>query len=158
MLNKTDFEIKDIKTENNHMDYYFACSDNAQEEFKKYYDDILIQKVIFSIDENIIIMECNDNGYIYNTLCDNNQLVQTLIRVLNNFVYTKKEKMQIDKKAIEKAINSMKYLSSACKIACKDEYTTRKDDYQIWEDNLTLLKESIPTTIKVFPQPVKIPP
>lgn len=157
MLNKTDFEIKEIKTENNHMDYYFTCSDNAQEEFKKYYDDILIQKVIFSIDENIIIMECNNNGYIYNTLCDNDQLVQNLIRILNNFI-TKKHKMKIDKEAIEKAINSMKYLSSACEIACKDEYITWEDDYKAWQDNQALLKKYIPTTIKAFPQAIKIPP
>lgn len=158
MLNKTDFELKEIKTENNHIDYYFICFDTAQEEFKKYYDDILIQKVIFSIDENIIIMECNNNGYIYNTLCDNDQLVQNLIKILNNFASVKRHKMEIDKEAIEKAIDSMKYLSSACEIACEDEYITWEDDYKAWQDNQTLLKKYIPTTIKAFPQAIKIPP
>lgn len=158
MLNKTDFELKEIKTENNHMDYYFICSDNAQEEFKNYYDDILIQKVIFSIDENIIIMECNNNGYIYNTLCDNDQLVQNLIKILNNFASVKRYKMEIDKEAIEKAIDSMKYLSSACEIACKDEYITWEDDYKAWQENQALLKKYIPTTIKAFPRTIKVPP
>ena len=158
MLNKTDFELKEIKTENNHIDYYFICFDNAQEEFKKYYDDILIQKVIFSIDENIIIMECNDNGYIYNTLCDNDQLVQTLIKILNNFASVKRHKMEIDKEAIEKAIDSIKYFSSACEIACKDEYITWEDDYKAWKENQALLKKYIPTTIKPFPQTIKVPP
>lgn len=158
MLNKTDFELKEIKTENNHMDYYFICSDNAQEEFKNYYDDILIQKVIFSIDENIIIMECNDNGYIYNTLCDNDQLVQTLIKILNNFASVKRHKMEIDKEAIEKAIDSMKDLSFACEIACKDEYITWEDDDKAWQENQALLKKYIPTTIKAFPRTIKVPP
>ena len=151
MLNKTDFELKEIKTENNHMDYYFICSDNAQEEFKNYYDDILIQKVIFSIDENIIIMECNNNGYIYNTLCDNDQLVQNLIKILNNFASVKRHKMEIDKKDIEKAIDSMKLLSSACEIAWEDEYRT-------WKDNKISLEDYIKKTIKPFPQTIKIPP
>lgn len=151
MLNKTDFELKEIKTENNHMDYYFICSDNAQEEFKNYYDDILIQKVIFSIDENIIIMECNNNGYIYNTLCDNDQLVQNLIKILNNFASVKRHKMEIDKKDIEKAIDSMKLLSSAYEIAWEDEYRT-------WKDNKISLEDYIKKTIKPFPQTIKIPP
>ena len=158
MLNKTDFELKEIKTENNHIDYYFICFDNAQEEFKKYYDDILIQKVIFSIDENIIIMECNNNGYIYNTLCDNDQLVQNLIKILNNFASVKRLKREIDKEAIEKAIDSMKYLSFTCEIACKDEYITWEDDYKAWKENQALLKKYIPTTIKPFPQTIKVPP
>ena len=158
MLNKTDFELKEIKTENNHIDYYFICFDNAQEEFKKYYDDILIQKVIFSIDENIIIMECNNNGYIYNTLCNNDLLVQNLIKILNNFASVKRLKREIDKEAIEKAIDSMKYFSSACEIACKDEYITWEDDYKAWKENQALLKKYIPTTIKPFPQTIKVPP
>ena len=152
MLNKTDFELKEIKTENNHIDYYFICFDNAQEEFKKYYDDILIQKVIFSVDENIIIIECNNNGYIYNTLCDNDQLVKNLIRVLNTFVYTKKEKMKIDKEAIEKAINSMKLLSSAYDTTRKDDYTTWKNDY------ITSLENYLKRDIKPFLQTIKVPP
>lgn len=155
MLNKTDFEIKDIKTENNHMDYYFVCSDNAQEEFKNYYDNILIQKIIFSVDEHIIIMECNDNGYIYNTLCNNDQLVKILIRIFNNFDSIKKQ----NKKAIEKAIDSMKYLSSACEKAFKNEYTTWKDDYNaVWKDNQTFLEKYISETTIPFYKLIKTPP
>ena len=139
MLNKTDFELKEIKTENNHIDYYFICFDNAQEEFKKYYDDILIQKVIFSIDENIIIMECNNNGYIYNTLCSNDQLVKNLIRILNNFI-TKKHKMKIDEKNIERFIDSIELLSSSeYEVVWKDDYDYVKE----YNDNKISLEDYI---------------
>ena len=62
------------------------------------------------------------------------------------------------REAIEKAIDSMKYFSSACEIACKDEYITWEDDYKAWKENQALLKKYIPTTIKPFPQTIKVPP
>ena len=77
---------------------------------------------------------------------------------LNNFASVKRHKMEIDKEAIEKAIDSMKYFSSACEIACKDEYITWEDDYKAWKENQALLKKYIPTTIKPFPQTIKVPP
>ena len=136
MLNKTDFELKEIKTENNHMDYYFICSDNAQGEFKNYYEDILIQKVIFSEDENIVIMECNDNGYIYNTLCGNDKLVKNLIKIFSNFT-NQNNKKEVNKNAVENAIAAMEDLAQSVELS-KLEY---ESDWAVEDYDNNLISE-----------------
>lgn len=163
MLNKTDFELKEIKTENNHMDYYFICSDNAQEEFKNYYEDILIQKVIFSEDENIVIMECNDNGYIYNTLCGNDKLVKNLIKIFSNFA-NQNNKKEVNKNAVENAIAAMEDLAQSVELF-KLEYESDWVDEDYDNNLISEIKKSqisledyIKKTTIPFPKLIKTPP
>lgn len=163
MLNKIDFELKEIKTENNHIDYYFICSDNAQEEFKNYYEDILIQKVIFSEDENIVIMECNDNGYIYNTLCSNDKLVKNLIKIFSNFA-NQNNKKEVNKNAVENAITAMERLAKTMELFESEyEITDCADDED--DDLIPEIKKSqisledyIKKTTRPFPKLIKTPP
>lgn len=101
MLNKEDFILDEIQKKEGHIDYYFSCSEEIREEIDEnlIIKNIIIEKLIYSVDEDILVFIYNDNGYVYPSMYSNEKKKKRLIEILSTFV-TKEDgnnKKELDK-------------------------------------------------------------